>query len=234
MALEDQLRSNVERIFTDVWKKRAGQKVPDPDDLGLGADAVTFEEATVLYADLAESTALVTDYPAYFAAEIYKAYLDCSARIITNKGGTITAYDGDRIMAVFLGSYKNTSAANAALGINHAVTKVINPMIAIKYPDYAKTFTLKQAVGIDTSSLFVARTGIRGSNDLVWVGNAANYAAKLCALRDGAYATWITEKVYQRLADNAKTSKDGRSMWERMTWTTNRMIVYRSSWWRAP
>ena len=33
-------------------------------------------------------------------------------------------------------------------------------------------------LGIDTSKLFVARTGIRKSNDLVWVGRAANYAAK--------------------------------------------------------
>jgi len=34
-------------------------------------------------------------------------------------------------------------------------------------------------VGIDTSALFVARIGVRNDNDLVWVGRAANYAAKL-------------------------------------------------------
>ena len=39
----------------------------------------------------------------------------------------------------------------------------------------------KQSVGIDTSELFVARTGIRRANDLVWVGRAANHAAKLSA-----------------------------------------------------
>jgi class 3 adenylate cyclase len=50
-------------------------------------------------------------------------------------------------------------------------------------------FELKQRVGIDTSKVFVARTGIRGSNDLVSVGNAANNAAKMAALAPGTRLT---------------------------------------------
>ena len=62
---------------------------------------------------------------------------------------------------------------------------------------YPKTeYKIKQAVGVDTSKLFVARTGIRGSNDLVWVGRAANYAAKLSALRDGNSLAVITKDVF--------------------------------------
>ncbi len=33
---------------------------------------------------------------------LYKAYLHCAAKIISNEGGEITAYDGDRIMAYSL------------------------------------------------------------------------------------------------------------------------------------
>ena len=50
-------------------------------------------DATVLYADMADSTALVDKYTKTFAAEIYKTYLHCAAKIITSEGGTITAYD---------------------------------------------------------------------------------------------------------------------------------------------
>lgn len=69
--------------------------------------------------------------------------------------------------------------------IDYAVTQIINPKILEKYP--ASPYTVRHAVGVDISQVFIARTGIRGSNDLVWVGRAANYAAKLCALREALY-----------------------------------------------
>lgn len=134
-------------------------------------------------------------------------------------------------MGVFIGSYKNTSAARAGLKINHAVKRIINPAINAKYPK--TSIEIKQTVGVDTSKLFIARTGIRGSNDLVWVGRAANYAAKLTALSAG-YPTRITEAVFKRLADDVKCT-DGKSMWEKRSWTDmGGMTIYRSTWLWAP
>ena len=60
---------------------------------------------------------------------------------------------------------------------------------------------MTQSVGIDTCELFIARTGIRGSNDLVWVGHAANYAAKLSDRRGPP--SQITEDVYKKLHESA-------------------------------
>lgn len=186
MALSDDLTKEVKDIFATVWKEREGQKIPEAEDVQLGNDAVKLH-ATVIYADLAESTALVDNYKPHFAAEIYKAYLHCATKIIRAAGGVITAFDGDRVMGVFIGDSKNSSAARCALKINHAVVKIINPAIQAQYPN--SSYTVSQSVGIDRSDLLVARTGIRGSNDLVWVGRAANYAAKLCSLREGYYAS---------------------------------------------
>jgi len=87
----------------------------------------------VLYADLAESTNLVDAHKAWFAAEVYKSYLHCASKIIRDEGGIITAFDGDRVMAVFIGDLKNTSAARSALKINHAVVNIINPAIKAKF-----------------------------------------------------------------------------------------------------
>ena len=191
-----------------------------------GNDAVKLD-ATVLYADLADSTRLVDDRKPRFAAERYKAYLHATAKIIRSEGGTINAYDGDRIMAVFIGDLKNTSSARAALKINYAVNKIINPAIKNQYPD--TTYVLGQTVGIDTSELFVARTGIRGSNDLVWMGRAANHEAKLSDL-SADYPTRITAAVYERLQEDVKFS-DGKARWEERSWTAmDNQIIYRSSW----
>ena len=227
VAFVDDLKGDVARILAGVWTVREGRTVPDTPDLKLGNDAVTLG-ATVLYADLTASTALVDTYLPAFAAEMYKIYLHVAAKIIRSEAGAITAYDGDRVMAVFIGDSKNTSAARAALKIHYAVLHIINPAIKSQYAE--ATYVMRQTVGIDTSNLFVARSGVRGANDLVWVGRAANYAAKLCAMSDD-FSTWITSAVYDQLNEELKITK-GQSMWEPMTWTAvGSQRIYRSSWW---
>ena len=230
MSLADDLKAEVKRIFHDEqWTTRDGDVVPESDDLKLTNDAVNLD-AAVLYADLCASTALVDGSKAHFAAEIYKAYLHCAAKIIRSEGGTISAYDGDRVMAVFIGDSRNTSAARTGLKINWAVKNIVNPALKEQYPK--TTYEVRQTVGIDAGKLFVTRTGIRGSNDLVWVGRAANYAAKLTALSPDC-PTRITGDVYKILHESLKTS-EGKSMWEARTWTDmNNLLIYRSTWsWR--
>ncbi len=212
MAFVDDLKSEVAKIFREEWTTRPGKVVPEPEDLKLSNDAVELD-GTVLYADLDDSTRLVDSKKPWFAAEVYKTYLLCAARIIRLEGGAITGYDGDRIMAVFINKTKNSDAARAALKINYAVLDIINPAIKKQYPD--SSYSLRQVVGIDTSKLFVARTGIRGSNDLVWVGRAANYAAKLSS-RSGP-STQITAAVHAKLNENSRISHNGKNMWTEST-----------------
>lgn len=225
-TLGEQLDQEVKKIFRERWTTRDGQKVPESEDVQLGNDAVKID-GTVLYADLDGSTNMVDQQTPEFAAEIYKSYLHCAAKIIRAEGGQIVSYDGDRIMAVFIGGRKNTDAARCALKINYAVTKIINPAIVLQYP--RSTFRVRQIVGIDTSPLFVARTGIRKWNDLVWVGRCANYAAKLCS-QSSDYPTWITADVYNRLFDESKIGSGGRNMWESVWWEEREILVYRSTW----
>lgn len=226
MGFADDLKSEVADIFAPEFETRDGQKVPDPEDVALGNEAVRLDGA-VLYADLAQSTPLVDGYKWWFAAKVYKAYLHCASKMIRHEGGEITAFDGDRVMAVFIGDDKETAATRCALRIKWIVDEVVNPAIVAKYPKV--DYKVQQAVGVDVSGLYAARTGIRGSNDLVWVGRAANYAAKLCSLRDGPYASWITDSVYNKLAAAVRVT-DGKEMWEARTWTEKKMTVYRSSW----
>ena len=228
MKTLSEIETGIVEILKMQWKKRNGLKVPEAEDVQLGNDAVELE-GTVLYADLVDSTGLVLGYKDWFTAEAYKCYLMAVCELIRNNGGTITAFDGDRVMAVFIGESKNSDAARCALQINYTVQKVINVKIKEQYKD--TSYQLSQAVGIDTSNLFIARTGIRGSNDLVWVGRAANYAAKLCSLREGNYSTYITEEVFNRLNEKSKYGGDPkRLMWEKVMWKERGIAVYRSSW----
>ncbi|MDO8473137.1 MAG: adenylate/guanylate cyclase domain-containing protein [Dehalococcoidia bacterium] len=226
MSLGDDLRSEVTQIFKQQWSVRDGRLVPDDADLKLSNDAVHFKEATVLYADMSASTELVNQNEWTFAAEVYKTFLLCAARVIRNSGGEITAYDGDRIMAVFIGDNKETAAARTALQINYCAKQIVNPAIKVQYS--SSTHEVRHVVGVDMSELRVARTGIRGANDLVWVGRAANYGAKLSDISEG-FASWITKDVYARL-DNSAKIYNGRNMWEKRNWKDTGLTIYRSNW----
>lgn len=224
MAFKDDLISEVKQIFLDQWVVQTTTNVPDPEDLRLSNHAKDLEKATVLYADLSGSTKMVDTQPWTFSAEVYKAYLRCAARIISNEGGSITAYDGDRIMAIFTGDMKNTTAVRAAMKIHYAVQRIINPEMKAVYRD--KDFVVDHVIGVDTSQLRTARIGVRGYNDLVWIGRAANYAAKLTSL--AGKPIWITKAVYDVLMDEVKIhSQTKNNMWEKRLWSSmNNMEIY--------
>lgn len=227
MALIDDLKSEVAVIFRDVWEVTGGRVVPATSSVGLGNKAIELDPATVLYADLDGSTSMVDRMQWHFSAEAYKTYLHCAAKIIKAQGGVITAYDGDRIMAVFIGERQCAQAALAGLQINYAVVKVINPAIQAQY---TTDFVLRHAVGIDKSIIRVARTGVRGDNDLVWVGRAANYAAKLTALPTDNWTVWATEDVYKSLEKDV-THYNGQEVWSARLWTAmDNFPIYGSNW----
>ena len=121
------------------------------------------------------------------------------------------------------------SGTFAAL-INWARVKIINPAIKAQYPD--STYEVKHVTGIDRSQILVARTGVRGANDLVWVGRAANHAAKLANL-PATHASRISETVYKGMRDEVKVS-NGTPMWEEATWTEMKVPIYRSNWMWKP
>ena len=96
MGLKSDLESEVADVFSAKWEERDGNVVPEDDSVSLANDAVKLK-ATVLYADLADSTELVDSQVAFVAAEVYKTFLHCAAKIIRSEDGEITAYDGDRV-----------------------------------------------------------------------------------------------------------------------------------------
>lgn len=225
MAFKDELEAKIKNVFATKFTTRSGTVVPSDTSVTLGNDSVEID-ATVLYADLSDSTNLVDTKAAWFAAQVYKAYLLSAAQIIKSESGEVTAYDGDRVMGIFIGEGKNNRAVRAGLKIQGIVRNSINPAIVAQYGE--NTYTVKQSIGIDTSKLFVAKTGIRGANDLVWVGKAANHAAKMCALNESSI--WIGKAVYDDITGDVKYCQ-GVDMWKARKWTTmNDTLIYSSTY----
>ena len=216
MALVDDLTSKVQELARERWEAiREGYVVPSGDSFTFGNTGVHLD-ATVLYADIRGSTELVDSLPDTRAAEYYKAFLHCAAKVVKAEGGTITAYDGDRLMAIFLGKTQANDAIRAALKISGAVADIINPQFLVFFGEKHCPFT--HTVGIDSGKLLTAKIGVRVDSDLVWVGAAANYAAKLNSFDglDGAYPIRATERAIQRAGGlNCFTKRaDSTSIWD--------------------
>lgn len=210
MTLRDDITKYVHDTFVSTWSTTEGRNVPSPESsIGLGNVAVKIS-ATVLYADLADSTGLVKSHEKEFAAEIYKSYIYAAAKLIRNAGGSVTAYDGDRVMGVFMGDRNWSIATRVALQIEGAVEDILAPEMKTGWPN--KSFIISQKCGISYSEIWVANTGLRGNNDYVWVGHAANDAAKMAALKKG-YTSYITGAIYDVLDDNLKKTDTGAPVW---------------------
>jgi class 3 adenylate cyclase len=214
MGLKADLKAEVKSTFESEWTVQKALVFPEPKDLRLNSNhAKDLEKATVLYADLDGSTAMVDSKDWRFSAEVYETFLRCAGKIIRSEGGVISAYDGDRVMAVFTGDSRNPSAVQAAFKLNYAVREIIQPALERQYP--STDFTLRHVCGIDTSQVRVARIGVHADNDLVWIGRAPNHAAKLTS-RSGR-RTWVTKAVYDAIGKGLKENEHG-SLWKGCAW----------------
>lgn len=233
MVTAAQLEAGVDSILAQSWDERDGKVVPETEDVALAGGAVKLD-ATILYADMAKSTILAWKFDARTAARVMKSFLYCASRLITDNGGEIRSFDGDRVMGIFVEGTKNSNAAKTALHIKYAVDQIIKPKVEKRYPSLAAAgWVLAHGVGIDTSATYAVRAGMRGSNDLIWIGRAAGIGAKLSSIRETNYRSYITEDVYNRLLDPSKykdaATKSG-NMWEPMATKQYGLTIYRSSY----
>jgi class 3 adenylate cyclase len=238
VGLVDDINAAVTSVVCSDWDIRKGTVVPTTEDVKLSNGAVEVD-AVYLYADLADSTGLARDFPRTTAAKVIRAYLDATCRVIKASGGQIRSFDGDRVMAVFMGGSKNSDAAKCGLQINYVVDKIVRPKVEANLPSITtKGFEIKHCVGIDSGTALIVRGGVRGDNDLVSIGRAPNVAAKLSDIRNGNYRTYITEPVFKVLNEKAKfSSGEKKLMWQGpydREVGGEKITVYKSSWWSKP
>lgn len=210
MSLRDELDNYIGDTFRKSWMTEEWDRVPSADDELALANKGVLLDAAVFYADLADSTGLVNATSAEFAAEIYKTYVYAAAKAVRHYGGSVTAYDGDRVMGVFVGGHRRNQATEAAFLLSAIIEDIIEPTMKSVYK--STQYALRQKVGIDDSRLLVTNTGIRGNNDYVWVGPAANNAAKMAGLNLG-YSTYVTQTVRDVLEQHNVSTVSGTPIW---------------------
>jgi class 3 adenylate cyclase len=138
-------------------------------------------------------------------------------KIINDNGGKVRSFNGDGMLAFFMGDSRASSAVKSAMQIDWFVTDLLQPKFKRYFENNAsalgKALGFDVGCGIDDGRVYAVKVGIRGTNDVAWVARATNTAAKLSNVGSGAKNIYITGVAYDRLLDWAKIGGDGKNMW---------------------
>lgn len=157
-------------------------------------------------------------------------------RVIKSNNGHIRSFNGDGLLAVFMGDSQSNNAVKGAMQVKYGLVEIIQPKLRRYFEtnkQVANSFTIDCGIGIDQGQVLVVRAGIGGvgNNDLIWVGNATNFASKMSNIASSPANLYITQNVYDRLNEDRKISK-GKNMWtyQEITFSGNKYRVIKTSY----
>jgi adenylate cyclase len=209
------LNKMVDGYLAGTYKTTEPRGVPNPVDIPLGNQAAKLD-ATALFIDLRQSSDITNAFRRQTAAKMLKSYFDGSVRIINQNTGQVRSFNGDGMLALFVGDKQSNNAVRAAMQVRWFVEHVLWPKFN-GYFDANKAargarLNFSIGAGLDKGDIYAVRVGIRGTNDVAWVGRCTNTAAKLSNVLHHPRSIGITRAVYHRLNNDRKYS-DGRHMW---------------------
>ena len=211
LSLESLFKENAKRIdeILDMdLSTSTTSTVPQTVDVAFNEGKIL--QTAILFIDMRDSTSLSDGHHRVSITKTYKAFFDCIGKIISNKNGAhIRGYAGDKLMAVFSPADDVcNNAVDAAITIQTGIQHILNPRLQKRFG-----IKLEYGIGVDYGEIMVGRIGIYGggsNSDLVWSGDATNFASKLSDF-DGAYGSGIriTTTVFNKLTKHLTYEKGG-------------------------
>jgi adenylate cyclase len=206
MSLKSELTKKVKEILDTNFETEEVTYV-----LEINNSKLTFEnkgllfEATVLYIDLRESTAILNKHNKSTIAKINKTYLYTTVKIVSSLGGDVRSFNGDSVLAFFQGKSKKSlsNAVKAAMKIRYMLADSesgINTLLA-------KYSAVDFGIGMAYGKILCVKVGIGGDDntkDLIWIGNAVNKSVVINDCCKAYEYIDISSFAYSNLEDGVK------------------------------
>jgi class 3 adenylate cyclase len=159
-----------------------------------------------LFVDIRDSSKLTKNHKRPTLAKLYRAYISEVVAILNSyeRCNHINIV-GDCVSAIFNGTKSSVcnDLGNASAKIN-ALIYILNYKL-----EKNNIVPIKIGIGLDYGRSLMIKAGHRGSgvNDIVWMGDVVNKAAKLCnmANKDGNEPILMTTSVYDSINWGNKT-----------------------------
>ncbi len=150
------------------------------------------KEMTILFCDIRGFTQLSESMKPKESFAFINRYLNVMVPVINKHGGTVDKYMGDGIMALFPNSPDN--ALNAAVGMNHALSKYNQKLQSKGLP------IVKIGLGLHTGKMMLGTVGTSSRMDVTVISDTVNAAARIEALTKIFHSTiLISEELRVKL-----------------------------------
>jgi adenylate cyclase len=152
------------------------------DDLRLGG---VQREGTVMFSDLRGFTSFAESLPVERVIEVLNIYLGEMSTAILDNGGTLVAYMGDGIMAVFGAPIEQPDHADRAL---QAAREMLGARLAT-FNDYLRAEGMgegfRMGVGLNSGHVMSGNVGSERRLEYTAIGDTTNTAARLEGMTKG-------------------------------------------------
>jgi adenylate cyclase len=179
--LNDLERARVRDVFSRFVPEHVVDEVlkRTDDDLRLGG--VTLH-GTVMFCDLRDFTAFAESLPADTVIEVLNRYVSEMSDAILDNGGTLVAYLGDGVMAVFGAPIEIAGHADCALA-------AAREMLYSRLPDFNRWVKknglgdgFDMGIGLSTGPIMSGTVGSARRLEYTTVGDTTNTASRLEAM----------------------------------------------------
>jgi adenylate cyclase len=167
------------------------------ENLRLGA---VERDCTVLFSDLRGFTSFSENQPAPRVIEVVNCYLNEMTEAIMAAGGTLIAYMGDGIMAVFGAPLEQPDHADRALT---AAVEMIGPRLEkfnswLKEQGHEHEFAM--GVGINSGSVMAGNIGSEQRVEYTALGDTTNTASRLEGMTKGSgHMLFVADTTRERM-----------------------------------
>ena len=190
----------------EVIRDLFGRYVPAQVAAAIIADHGTLRpasaECTVLYADLEGFTAMAESISPREVVDVLNAYFTVATSIIEARGGVVTQFQGDAILATF-----NVPVADPRHAAN-AVEAAVTIQHALAEQRFAG-HEIRARIGINTGEVIAGNVGAEGRFNYTVHGDAVNTAARLEQLNKEFGTRILVSETTRRACGDARLRPKG-------------------------
>jgi adenylate cyclase len=202
--LDDLERERVRGIFSRFVPEHIVDEVLTraDDDLRLGGVTLT---GTVMFSDLRDFTSFAESLPADTVIEVLNRYVSGMSDAILDNGGTLVAYMGDGIMAVFGAPIEMARHADCALA-------AAREMLDARLPGFNRWLRenglgdgFRVGIGVSSGPIVSGTVGSERRLEYTTVGDTTNTASRLEAMtKNTPYSIFIADSTRRSLRQPAE------------------------------
>jgi adenylate cyclase len=228
MATNQETLDKVSEYLNQSYTKEETRIVPKRTDLTFGNTTKIMPHVVVLYVDMRKSKKILSDATTFWSVKIHKSFLLALTHCVEKREGHMRSFNGDGILAFFIGENAASRAVRAAMDTKGFILKMNEQL------EKAGKNKIDFGIGIGQGKIQVAKSGKAGDDmtkqDLIWVGLPVYVAVELSDFAKKPYNIWISKHVRSSIDTekylNVVNDENGDSIWYKDTKTLKSVGEY--------